>query len=536
MLRARGSRKAVVGPTPSLVAVLVLTLLVVTIAGAQPPYQEHGTVGGSGTSGGSATGGSTTESSSTGSGIPELPPPDPHPDPVNTAACKSHGTSSPYDPTYAAFESSLVGPRGGSGLTIEDQVEFHHLGGASISIIEGGQITQNHWYGCRDRAAGIRTTASTIYQTASLSKFVSAVGLTVAHRQGAVGLGRSMQSYAESYPNSLLAEWVDENFDDGATLYPASITIRRLLNHSGGLDTSSIGAWEADVPTLRDVILGASGYGGRYTGGVEPIHTPKTQIEYSGGGYIVAEHVLELASSVAFKDYLRQHVLDAAGMWLSTFDKAQSWMTNLARPFSRAPASSDVLQTNVKAAGGLLANAREYAELVTAIVNGGLTYSGYQVMLQSDLDEILTPAAHSRSSFEPCAAPGATRSITHTIELAPNLSKANDIGEFLNEPIQWSTTETCVAGQYREVLLDDSRWRGLGVKLKTTVEPDGYPRIVEHSGAQTGARTYFQIDRRTGDGIVIMINGQDEWVDGNGFTYGADPLLDAIRDAYDATY
>jgi hypothetical protein len=105
------------------------------------------------------------------------------------------------------------------------------------------------------------------------------------------------------------------------------------------------------------------------------------------------------------------------------------------------------------------------------------------------------------------------------------------------------------------VLLDGTLWRGLGVQLSTTVESDGYPRTVLHSGDQTGARTYFKIDRRTGDGIVIMINGDGEWVngdeawidgewvesdgdwvDGDGFTYGARPLLEEIKTAYNATY
>jgi hypothetical protein len=96
--------------------------------------------------------------------------------------------------------------------------------------------------------------------------------------------------------------------------------------------------------------------------------------------------------------------------------------------------------------------------------------------------------------------------------------------------------ETCVAGQYRWVLPYGNGWYGLGVGLSKTVESDGYPRTVDHGGTQTGSRTYFKIDRRTGDGIVIMTNGDEEWVDGDGFTYGAEPLIDAIKAAYAVAY
>jgi hypothetical protein len=98
-----------------------------------------------------------------------------------------------------------------------------------------------------------------------------------------------------------------------------------------------------------------------------------------------------------------------------------------------------------------------------------------------------------------------------------------------------TVTETCVAGQYRR-LLSNGDWSGLGVELSTTIESDGYPRTVDHGGSQPGSRTYFKIDRRTGDGIVIMINGDVEWVDGDGFTYGAEPLLNEIKAAYAGAY
>jgi hypothetical protein len=33
-----------------------------------------------------------------------------------------------------------------------------------------------------------------------------------------------------------------------------------------------------------------------------------------------------------------------------------------------------------------------------------------------------------------------------------------------------------------------------------------------------------------------MINGSTEWVDGDGFTYGAEPLLEEIKAAFAAAY
>ncbi|MCY1075112.1 serine hydrolase domain-containing protein [Archangium lansingense] len=474
-----------------------------------------------GTGSSSGTGGTTGN-------IPDLTPA--HPDARNTATCNYHGTTSPSDATYAKFASSLVGLKGNKGLTLQSQVEYHHVGGASVVIIENGAITQHHWYGCQDRPAARRTTANTIYSTASLSKFVSSIGLVIADRQKVIDLDRTVQSYANAYPNSLLADWVDDKFRGGTESYPQLIPVRRLLNHTAGLDTDSIGVWPpGDVPSMVDVFMGTDGHNDYFDGGIEPLYTPKTRIEYSGGGFIVAEHILQLASPLAFKDYLKQNVFDAAGLSLSTFETAQTSMTNLARPYSCENCGSGILQTTVKAASGLLANAREYAELVVALANGGVTSSGRRVMQQSDVNTILTPAANGASSFKPCSNPGATTTIdlgTSTVNVK-GVEISIDLG---------TAKETCVAGQYRRVLYDGSDWSGLGVELSTTIEADGYPRVVDHGGDEPGSRTYFKIDRSTGDGIVIMINGDVEWVDGDGLTYGAEPLMDEIKAAYAAAY
>jgi len=452
----------------------------------------------------------------------DLPiPGDPHPPALNTATCAYHGTTSPADATYATFAASLVGPRGNT-RNLQDQIELHQVGGASVVIIEAGAITQHHWYGCRDRKRASRTTANTLYQAASLSKFVSAVGLVYADRAGDLDLDDDMAFLADEFPDSLLAEWVGDNFRRDSDDYPEAISVRRLLSHSAGLDTHSIGAWSPlDVPTMREIIMGTNDFGSYYPGGVEPIYAPGTNYEYSGGGYTVAEHVLELHTAPAFKDYLDDHVLGPARMFASTFEKASSATPNLARGCSRSACNYDLQQTNVKAAGGLLANAREYAELVTALYNGGTTDGGGRVMVQSDLDAILAPSSHANASLAACTTTGTTR--TTYISVGGR-----------RYPFAF---ETCIAGKWRMPLSDDDGdWYGLGVGLSATLHTDGYPRTVSHSGAQTGSRTYFEIDRRTGDGVVIMVNGEAEWTDGDGYLFGSSPLLWEILRAYHAAY
>ena len=106
-------------------AAATLFLTATMQAHAQPPYE-----GGNPGSGGTIED-TVEENAPPGSSSPL----DPHPDALHTSTCDYHGTTSPYDTTRADFESSLVGPKGSTGLTMQNQVEDHHVGGASVVII-----------------------------------------------------------------------------------------------------------------------------------------------------------------------------------------------------------------------------------------------------------------------------------------------------------------------------------------------------------------------------------------------------------------
>ena len=349
-----------------------------------------------------------------------------------------------------------------------------------------------------------------------------------ADRVGDLSLDDDLAELAEDFPDSFLADMVDHPFRRDAADYPEDITVRRLLNHTAGLDTHSIGAWSpGNVPTMEDILLGSNDFDGYFDGGVEPLAVdgqPGYHWSYSGGGYVVAEHILQLQSPLAFKDYLRNHVLTPAGMTLSTFDKASTSMSQLVRGCSRSTCSYDLQQTNVKAAGGLLANAREYAELVTALYWGGTTGRGNAAMTAADVRAILTPASARNASYDACTTVGANRTVYLTIA-------------GIRAPY---AIETCIGGKWRVPIdADDDdgvSWYGLGVNLSTELLADGYPRKVSHGGAQEGSRTFFELDRRDGDGIVIMINGVAEWTDGNGIVWGAEPFLDEIHQAWHDVY
>lgn len=61
-------------------------------------------------------------------------------------------------------------------FTIEERLWHHHVPGVSIAVIDDGRIAWAKGYGEADAGTGVPVTARTLFQAASISKPVTAVG------------------------------------------------------------------------------------------------------------------------------------------------------------------------------------------------------------------------------------------------------------------------------------------------------------------------------------------------------------------------
>ena len=76
-------------------------------------------------------------------------------------------------------------------------------------------------------------------------------------------------------------------------------------------------------------------------------------------------------------------------------------------------------------------------------------------------------------------------------------------------------------------------WYGMGAYLSTTAHTDGLAQWFWHGGANPDgdSATYFEANRQTKRGIVIMVNGEYEWKKKD-VTYGSNALVSDIKEAY----
>jgi CubicO group peptidase (beta-lactamase class C family) len=389
-------------------------------------------------------------------------------------------------------------------MTLLEAIAKHEVAGASVAIIDGGQVALVRHYGDRNAKDNLPTNGDTIYQTASISKLFGGLAMARAARlKVGPGLDTTVQQSADAHPDSLIAKWAKRKFDGKEKDYPSEIDVRRLMGHSAGLSNSSIGNSRADNRTeLETVLMGDVG-----TDSTRPKTRPGTEYCYSGGGVSAAEAML-LAEGLTPRTFLNE-MLAEWGLTKSTFNDAKDGMGNLARGCSRGVCSTNPKHTETKFAGGLLGNPEEYARVLTFLINDGKDSKGKQVIPLADVQAVLTPTFHRSSSLRSCASSSCP------------------------------SGETCIAARCMSPFLadcDGGKIGGYGLGTGVSADDlhtDGYPETLSHAGGNPDgdSATYFFADRDAKSGVVIMVNGEYKWGK-NGVDYGSDALVPDIKDAY----
>lgn len=187
----------------------------------------------------------------------------------------------------------------------QHRIEHERRGNAALRLIHNGGVAGEYY-----TSVGAPVDGDTLFQVASLSKWITAFGVLTLVEAGKLDLDKPVSTYLKrwSLPHS--------EFDNNR------VTIRRLLSHTAGL-TDGLGyagfapgtapqSLEASLTLAADPSAHADG---RVRVGVEP----GTEWRYSGGGYTLLQLVVEEVTGESFASYMRRAVFEPLGMSRSTF-------------------------------------------------------------------------------------------------------------------------------------------------------------------------------------------------------------------------
>jgi CubicO group peptidase (beta-lactamase class C family) len=299
--------------------------------------------------------------------------------PVMISACTT------VDPRISQVESGLLPyatEQFGVPANITERMQEYGVAGLSIAVIDQGRIAWAKGYGVADTSTGKPVTTTTLFQAASISKPISALGALFLVQDGVVQIDRDV--------NEQLTSW---KVPDGELTRGYPVTPRQLMNHTAGLD----GCPEGEAATTAR--SGAPEGLARVLNGICVVARPGERFDYGYAGYAVLQQLISDAARKPFAAYMQESVLDPLGMRDSRFVevlpsdlRSQIAMGHRDRgqPF---PTMLDV--DPLMAVGGLLTTPTDIARYIISVQQA---YSGSSRMsLQPPLvREMLRPGLAGR--------------------------------------------------------------------------------------------------------------------------------------------
>ncbi|KRD32174.1 serine hydrolase [Lysobacter sp. Root916] len=190
---------------------------------------------------------------------------------------------------------------------LSERMAFHRVPSVSIALVNEGRVEWARAYGVADAVSGRPVDTDTLFQAASISKSLSAIGALRLVERGRLAL--------DGDANRQLASW---QIPQNSYTRAHAVSLRMLLNHSAGTNVHGYDGYAPGqtLPSLLQVLEGAA------PANSAPVRVelaPASVWRYSGGGYSIVQLMMSEASGQPFERYMREAVLDPLEMRRSTF-------------------------------------------------------------------------------------------------------------------------------------------------------------------------------------------------------------------------
>lgn len=318
------------------------------------------------------------------------------------------------------------------GWSLAERMAHHKVPGVAIAVLRNGEVVAARGYGLREAGTADAVDADTLFSVGSVSKILTAATALRFVADGRLDLDRDINTYLKSWqlaPQPGIAD--------------ARVSLRMLLSHTGGLDVHGFPDFQPSeaMPTLLQTLNGTPP---AKVGPVRLIHEPGARYDYSGGGTMIEQLLLQEQGGADFETVARREVFDPLQMARSTFaNPLPTERGNIAKAHDKEGARVALPRGwesfPEQAASGLWTSANELGRFVGVLLR---SYKG-------------------RADFLP--RPLAQQMMT---EVSPSM-------------------------------------HGLGPRL----EGKGVARIFHHGGDNDSYHAWIEGYLETGDGLVILTNG-----------------------------
>ncbi|HJR54530.1 MAG TPA: serine hydrolase domain-containing protein [Gemmatimonadota bacterium] len=236
---------------------------------------------------------------------------------------------------------------------IEAEMARHAIPGLVLAVVRAGETTKLAAYGQANVELGVPTSAATLFPLASTGKSISATAILLLVQDGAIGLDQPIAELLVGLPDP----W-------------GGVTVRQLLTHTSGLPDVALepgrpeliaDSWAEALPRLAAMPLA---------------FPPGERWAYNQTNYVLLGQVIERVSGMPFEEFIRERILDPAGMDATVYGdfldvvpgRATSYEADDGRLRHR---SSLVFPRYVRMAAGLNSSAPDMVRWIRALTREG---------------------------------------------------------------------------------------------------------------------------------------------------------------------
>jgi N-acyl-D-amino-acid deacylase len=195
--------------------------------------------------------------------------------------------------------------------TITDFMRKHAIPGGAVAVLRDGKLIYARGFGYADVENKTPVQPDALFRIASVSKPITAAAIMKLVEEGKLKLDDRVAPFI-AHLTPAPGATVDARWEQ--------ITIRHLLNHTGGWDRNrpnggfdpidrpaiAAAAVNAPAPASAETLI-------RYMKGMPLDFNPGEKFAYSNFGYIILGRVIERLSGMPYGEYVRARVLQPVG-------------------------------------------------------------------------------------------------------------------------------------------------------------------------------------------------------------------------------
>jgi len=271
---------------------------------------------------------------------------------------------------------------------LEKIAEQYHATAINVAVIKDGNVAYTMDYGYADLKNKVEVNEDTKYRIASLSKVFTAMNAMTLVDKGEISLDGDISEISGYYTRNPYHP--DEK-----------ITMRMLLTHTSTLKDGDKAFTAYPWSRLNKKTYYLS-------------NKPGTKFSYSNFAVGYAAAAIEVKSNMLISDYANSTFLNDMGIDAS-YDgsklKNKKLVANLYSGKTLQRSANVITQKQTETtpgktfhlgAGGLIISAKDYAKLITILINDGI-YNGKEYLSKESVDEMLTVQLETEL-FDQCIA------------------------------------------------------------------------------------------------------------------------------------